>query len=38
MHYGTFPPLKGTPREFEEQLSGYATEIIVMKPGEIRNF
>ena len=38
MHYGTFPPLKGTPQEFEEALSGYSTEIIVMKPGEIRNF
>lgn len=38
MHYGTFPPLKGTPREFQQQLSGYATEVMVMQPGEIRNF
>jgi L-ascorbate metabolism protein UlaG (beta-lactamase superfamily) len=38
MHYGTFGPLKGTPQELEEKLSGYATEVIVMKPGEIRNF
>lgn len=37
MHYGTFPPLKGTPREFEQQLSGYATEVIEMEPGEKRN-
>ena len=38
MHYGTFPPLKGTPQELEEKLSGYSAEVIVMKPGEIRNF
>jgi L-ascorbate metabolism protein UlaG (beta-lactamase superfamily) len=38
MHYGTFPPLKGTPRELQEKLSGYSTEVIVMQPGEIRNF
>ena len=38
MHYGTFPPLKGTPREFEQQLAGSATEVIVMLPGEKRNF
>ena len=38
MHYGTFPPLKGTPREFKQQLAGYATEVIVMEPGEKRNF
>jgi L-ascorbate metabolism protein UlaG (beta-lactamase superfamily) len=38
MHYGTFPPLKGTPQELQEKLSGYSTEVIVMKPGEIRNF
>jgi L-ascorbate metabolism protein UlaG (beta-lactamase superfamily) len=38
MHYGTFPPLKGTPQELKEKLSGYSTEVIVMQPGEIRNF
>jgi L-ascorbate metabolism protein UlaG (beta-lactamase superfamily) len=38
MHYGTFPPLKGTPQELKEQLAGSATEIIVMEPGEKRNF
>ena len=38
MHYGTFPPLKGTPREFKQQLAGYDTEVIEMEPGEKRNF
>jgi L-ascorbate metabolism protein UlaG (beta-lactamase superfamily) len=38
MHYGTFPPLKGTPQEFKEQLKGVDTEVIVMTPGETRNF
>jgi len=38
MHYGTFPPLKGTPEEFKQQLAGYDTKLIVMEPGEKRNF
>ena len=38
MHYGTFPPLKGTPQELKQQLAGYSAEVIVMEPGEIRNF
>lgn len=38
MHYGTFPPLKGTPEEFKKHLEGMATEVIVMKPGEKRSF
>lgn len=38
MHYGTFPPLKGTPQELKQQLAGYAAEVIVMEPGEKRNF
>ncbi len=38
MHYGTFSPLKGTPRELKQQLAGYATEVIVMEPGEKQNF
>jgi L-ascorbate metabolism protein UlaG (beta-lactamase superfamily) len=37
MHYGTFPPLKGTPGEFKKQLAGYDTRVIVMQPGEKRN-
>ena len=38
MHYGTFPPLKGTPEQFKQELAGYSTEVIDMKPGEKRNF
>ena len=38
MHYGTFPPLKGTPEEFKQELAGYDTDVIVMKPGDKRNF
>lgn len=36
MHYGTFPPLKGTPEEFKKHLTGISTEVVVMKPGETR--
>jgi hypothetical protein len=38
MHYGTFPPLKGTPEQFKQQLAGFDAEVIVMQPGEKRNF
>ncbi len=38
MHYGTFPPLKGTPEQFKEALGDYGGEIVVMEPGETRAF
>ena len=38
MHYGTFPPLKGTPEEFKKALGDFPTDVIVMKPGETRAF
>lgn len=38
MHYGTFPPLKGTPEQFIKALDGHKTRVIVMKPGEKRSF
>ncbi len=38
MHYGTFPPLKGTPEELIKALEGFKTEVIVMKPGDQRKF
>ena len=38
MHYGTFPPLKGTPEEFKKHLAGVPSEIIVMNPGDKRSF
>ena len=38
MHYGTFPPLKGTSVQFKQALANFATKVIVMKPGETRSF
>jgi L-ascorbate metabolism protein UlaG (beta-lactamase superfamily) len=38
MHYGTFPPLKGTPEQFTKALGDFPTTVIVMKPGETRRF
>ena len=38
MHYGTFPPLKGTPAQFKEALGKTSTKVVVMKPGETRKF
>ena len=35
MHYATFPPLKGTPEEFEQALKGSSVKVTVMKPGDI---
>ena len=37
-HYGTFPPLKGTPEEFKAALGDYDGEVVVMQPGEVRKF
>jgi L-ascorbate metabolism protein UlaG (beta-lactamase superfamily) len=38
MHYGTFPPLKGTPEAFKNALGKSSSKVIVMKPGEIIKF
>ncbi|MBO6949892.1 MAG: metal-dependent hydrolase [Rhodospirillales bacterium] len=38
MHYGTFPPLKGTPEEFKSALGDFDTNVVVMQPGESRKF
>jgi L-ascorbate metabolism protein UlaG (beta-lactamase superfamily) len=38
MHYGTFKPLKGTPAQFKEALGKTSTKVVVMKPGETRDF
>lgn len=38
MHYGTFPPLKGTPDQFKQALGDFPTTVIVMTPGEKKNF
>ena len=38
VHYGTFPPLKGTPEEFKAALGDFDTNVVVMQPGETRTF
>lgn len=38
IHYGTFPPLKGTPEAFKKALGDTSTKVIVMKPGEVIKF
>ncbi len=40
MHYGTFPPLKGTPDELKKHLAdmGGKTEVVVMQPGDEKTF
>ena len=38
IHYGTFPPLKGTPEQFIEALGDTSTKVVVMEPGEERKF
>lgn len=39
MHYGTFPPLTGTPEAFKQALGAdYEGEVVVMEPGETRAF
>ena len=38
IHYGTFPPLKGTPEQLTQALGSSRTEVIVMQPGEKRTF
>jgi L-ascorbate metabolism protein UlaG (beta-lactamase superfamily) len=35
MHYGTFPPLKGTPEEFITALGDAQIEVKVMQPGDL---
>lgn len=38
MHYGTFPPLKGTPEELIKALDDPSIQVIVMQPGEVQKF
>ena len=38
MHFGTFPPLTGTPEALMKALGSHPVDIIVMKPGETRDF
>lgn len=34
MHYGTFPPLTGTPQQLMELTTDFGVEILPMRPGE----
>lgn len=38
MHYGTFPPLKGTPEEFKKALGKTRTKVHAMQPGDTLTF
>ena len=38
IHYGTFPPLKGTPEQFEEALGDSEVELVRMEPGDQQTF
>lgn len=38
IHYGTFPPLEGTPEEFVEALGDSPVEVVKMAPGDRRTF
>lgn len=38
IHYGTFKPLKGTPEEFAKALGDFPTKVVVMQPGNTKEF
>lgn len=38
MHYGTFPPLRGTPKQFVTALGDSSIDVIVLEPGQQRRF
>ncbi len=38
MHYGTFPPLKGTPEQFKKALGKSRTKVHAMQPGDTIKF
>ncbi len=38
MHFGTFPPLKGTPEALKQALGDFPVNLIVMVPGEKKTF
>jgi len=38
IHYGTFPPLKGTPEQFKKALGSTSTKVIDMNPGDTMKF
>lgn len=38
IHYGTFPPLKGTPQEYMQALGDTATKVFPINPGDKLSF
>ncbi len=38
IHYGTFPPLKGTPAQFKAALGTTATKVLDVEPGQAVRF
>ncbi len=38
MHYGTVALLEGTPEQLRAALGDYPAEVVVMQPGEVRDF
>ncbi len=38
MHFGTFPPLTGTPGALEQQLAGAKTQVWTLEPGKTVNW
>ncbi|MEH6403861.1 MAG: metal-dependent hydrolase [Sneathiella sp.] len=38
IHYGTFPPLKGTPEQLKAAMSGSSIEILDVQPGQAYRF
>ncbi|MDX1431631.1 MAG: metal-dependent hydrolase [Gammaproteobacteria bacterium] len=38
IHYGTFPPLKGTPEQLKAALGSHPAKLIVMNPGDSMKF
>lgn len=38
IHYGTFPPLKGTPEQFARHMGDSPVEILSLSPGDSRTF
>ncbi len=38
IHYGTFPPLKGTPAQFKAALGRSSTQVLDVEPGQAVRF
>ena len=38
VHYGTFPPLKGTPQEYMQALGQTSTKVFPINPGDKLEF